>query len=70
MYCTGNKTDASNMVFQLPYVVEVYNYVKGIRTHPIRVQANDRTVMVSNASFLNILNKVISITFLFYNIDD
>ena len=46
-YYTGNKTDASNMVFQLPYVVEVYNYVKGIRTHPIRVQANDRTVMVS-----------------------
>jgi hypothetical protein len=42
----GNYTDETNKVFQLPYVVEAYAYVRGLRVHPIRVQSNDRSVMM------------------------
>lgn len=42
----GYKTDETNKVFQLPYVIEAHDYVKGVKTHPVRVQSNDRTVMM------------------------
>lgn len=44
----GNRTDEDNKVFQLPYVIESFQFMQGVRVHPIRVQANDRMVMMIN----------------------
>ena len=42
----GNRTDEGNKVFQLPYIIESFAFMQGVRIHPVHVQANDRAVMM------------------------
>lgn len=37
----------NNHVFQVPYIIDLAGIIQGPRTHPTRVQANDRAVMMT-----------------------
>lgn len=42
-----SNTDPENKIFQIPHIIDTAGYIRGIRTHPCHLQANDRMVMVS-----------------------
>ena len=41
-----SNTDPENKIFQIPHIIDTAGYIRGIRTHPCHLQANDRMVMV------------------------
>lgn len=43
--------DPENKIFQIPHIIDTAGYIRGIRTHPCHMQANDRMVMVSCSLF-------------------